>query len=379
MEQKQKQKLNLIKKSKSFKMTIPAIVENKIRYICQQISSIEWSGTLFYTVEGSFEDDNLEIICKDIFPMDIGNNTYTEFSMSPEVISYMTDNIELLDCQMGLIHSHHSMATFFSSTDLNTLLEEGTDRNHFVSLIVNNIGKYSAAITRRIKYSRVVEDNYNYNSFEDISHSNKRTYTLDGSEVEYYPLDIHKEGDDYSGIQARLDSIAEEKKRKSFKDIKSNIVSTSINTPVYKEITNTSKDPELFDWDYIDNKDTYNLYNYQLPKETTHSLAMQILTGCITISESSKLDVNKWISNMEKVFDNRFGKDGENSDLFIAWADSYIETICWYSNSFTTYGIYDDYERSMIVAKNIREYLEKLPKNKYIVEFIRILKTYESK
>lgn len=104
MEQKQKQKLNLIKKSKSFKMTIPAIVENKIRYICQQVSSIEWSGTLFYTVEGSFEDDNLEIICKDIFPMDIGNNTYTEFSMSPEVISYMTDNVELLDCQMGLIH-----------------------------------------------------------------------------------------------------------------------------------------------------------------------------------------------------------------------------------------------------------------------------------
>lgn len=271
------------------------------------------------------------------------------------------------------------MNTFFSSTDLNTLLEEGTDRNHFVSLIVNNIGKYSAAITRKIRYSRVVEDNYNYNSFEDISHSSKRTYTLDGSEVEYYPLDIYKEGCDYSSLQTRLDSIAEEKKKLS-KYYKPKTESTIIvNNPVYKEVTETSKDPELFDWDYIDNKDTYNLYNYQLPKETTHSLAMQILTGCITISEDSKLDVNKWISNMEKVFDNRFGKDGENSDLFIAWADSYIETICWYSNSFTTYGIYDDYERAIIIAKNIREYLEKLPKNKYIVEFIRILKTYESK
>jgi hypothetical protein len=98
------QKPNLIKKSKSFKLIVPSNIENKIRYICQQVSSIEWSGTLFYTVSGSFEEDNLEVTCKDIFPMDIGNSSYTEFSMSPEVISYMTDNLELLDCQIGLIH-----------------------------------------------------------------------------------------------------------------------------------------------------------------------------------------------------------------------------------------------------------------------------------
>ena len=36
--------------------------------------------------------------------MDIGTAAYTEFDMSPDVISYMADNPELLDCQMGLIH-----------------------------------------------------------------------------------------------------------------------------------------------------------------------------------------------------------------------------------------------------------------------------------
>ena len=36
--------------------------------------------------------------------MDIGSQAYTEFDMSPDVIAYMTDHPELLDCQMGLIH-----------------------------------------------------------------------------------------------------------------------------------------------------------------------------------------------------------------------------------------------------------------------------------
>ena len=70
--------------------------------------------------------------------------------MSPDVVSYMANNSELLDCQMGLIHSHNNMSTFFSGTDIRTLEEEGLDRNHFVSLIVNNQGSYTAAITRKL-------------------------------------------------------------------------------------------------------------------------------------------------------------------------------------------------------------------------------------
>ena len=98
--------------------------------------------------------------------MDIGTEASTEFDMTPDVISYMTDN-DLLDYQVGLIHSHHSMSTFFSGVDTNTLLEEGIDRAHFVSLIVNNKGSYTAGITRRvtatynIKEVQVLDDNNN--------------------------------------------------------------------------------------------------------------------------------------------------------------------------------------------------------------------------
>lgn len=114
MEEKKIQ-LNLIQRLGTFnhKIIIPENVEKKIRYICNRVWNTEWSGTLFFNYSGSFENNDLTITCKDIYVMDIGTQTYTEFDMSPDVISYMTENPELLDCQMGLIHSHNNMSKKF--------------------------------------------------------------------------------------------------------------------------------------------------------------------------------------------------------------------------------------------------------------------------
>lgn len=160
--------ISLVQKSGTYnyKLIIPAEVERKIRFACQKVWSTEWSGTLFFTHEGSFENNDLIIRCVDIYIMDIGTQAYTEFDMNPDVIAYMCENPELLDCQMGLIHSHNNMSTFFSKTDTATLKEEGRDRNNFVSLIVNNAGTYTAAITRRVK-SKQVKESVSYEFFGD--------------------------------------------------------------------------------------------------------------------------------------------------------------------------------------------------------------------
>ena len=100
----QKNLISLEKHRNTYKLIIPIEVERKIRHLCNKISQVEWSGPLFYTHSGTYEDGNLEIKCVDIFPMDIGSQAYTEFDMSPDVVAYMTDHPELLDCQMGLIH-----------------------------------------------------------------------------------------------------------------------------------------------------------------------------------------------------------------------------------------------------------------------------------
>ena len=90
------------------KLIIPLEVEKKIRQLCSKIHEVEWSGTLFYRYKGTW--DNLEITCIDIHLMDIGSAAYTEFDVEPSVIAYMCDHPELMDCQMGLIHSHNNMA-----------------------------------------------------------------------------------------------------------------------------------------------------------------------------------------------------------------------------------------------------------------------------
>ena len=100
----------LVKQSSTYKLVVPANVEEKIRYLLRKFPSTEWSGVLFFSHEGTFEDDNLIITCQDIYPMDLGNATFTEFQMSSDVASYIAQNIDLFDCEMGLVHSHHNMA-----------------------------------------------------------------------------------------------------------------------------------------------------------------------------------------------------------------------------------------------------------------------------
>ena len=106
-----KKQLPLEKAASTFDLIIPEFVESKIRHLCNVVPNVEWSGTLFYTTEGSFED-NLKVICKDIFVMDVGNATFTEFSDSPDIVTYRIEHPELLQegIYEGLIHSHNNMA-----------------------------------------------------------------------------------------------------------------------------------------------------------------------------------------------------------------------------------------------------------------------------
>ena len=133
----------------AIKLIIKDSLEDKIRFMCNELPDTEWSGSLFYRVEGSLAKKNLRLIAEDFCLLDVGTSGYTEFTESPEIIGYMADN-DLTDCYISLIHSHHNMGTHFSSTDMNTLHKNGNDSNHFLSLIVNNVGQYSAKLTTKV-------------------------------------------------------------------------------------------------------------------------------------------------------------------------------------------------------------------------------------
>ena len=389
--------ISLVQKSGTYnyKLIIPAEVERKIRFTCQKVWNTEWSGTLFFTHEGSFENNDLVIRCVDIYIMDIGTQAYTEFDMNPDVIAYMTEHSELLDCQMGLIHSHNNMSTFFSGTDTATLKEEGRDRNNFVSLIVNNAGSYTAAITRRIK-SKQVRESVSYEFFGDGEKQDTKEYVSDVDEIEWFYLKIEKEGENYSfpDMAARLEEIKQAKAEKAkkaqapaypsdYKPVIANSYGTKAGPAnlVNKEDSKPKvTQPTLFDnMDDLPFDDNYSLPYGQvtLDKVTLKSLVLQLITGSIIISNSSKIDITKWAKSMPALYEKRFGKGKEGMENFKMWADTYTEYLTWYVTDEKLEELgYDETEICAICAHDMIEELTKLPENDYIKGYIDALQKY---
>lgn len=402
----EKKTIELVKKSDIFKLVIPEEVERKIRYICQQVWNTEWSGTLFYKPEGSFEDGTLTIRCIDVYVMDIGTAAYTEFNMSPEVISYMTENPELLDCQLGLIHSHSTFSTFFSGTDTSTLKEEGIDRNHFVSLIVNNEGTYTAAITRRVKSTKTIEDNFTYSTFDGKTISDTKTYSSEDEELEWFYLNIEFEKKDsfQEELKGRLNEIRKAKKDKvsaqrqnnlhndwgnnlyqnsylqkyneSIKD-KPQPFKTSVN--VVNDVKNPDNGKLPLDWECKESEGfadiDYGVVKFN--KQTIKSLVLQLITGSIILPNESRIDVKKWAQGMSPLYRKRFGVGDEGMKSFRTWADGYVEYLCWFTgdDNLIEAGLCDE-EMAAVCAYDMIEELKKLPSNEYIKVYIEILEGY---
>lgn len=116
---------------------------DKIRYLCQLISKVEWSGVLYYSVQGSIENPSeMVVTLEEIFPMDRGSAGYTAYDYSdhPELFDFMIANPQIMDgtWKIGHIHSHHNMGVFFSSTDMDELNDNSASHNYYLSLIINN-------------------------------------------------------------------------------------------------------------------------------------------------------------------------------------------------------------------------------------------------
>lgn len=224
--------MKLVKNPTSFDLVIPESVEAKIRHLCSRVHDIEWSGTLFYTVEGSLDDGTFKATCIDIFVMDVGTAGATVFKDTEDIIAYRLEHRETLlrpGVYEALIHSHNNMNAFFSGVDDNTLIAEGTDLNHFLSLVVCNAGNYVARITRKLKtvieaeaqvtYKKTVQ----YSTYEDQVVTVIDGETSQGTQkgrkeetiIEYFDLNIQKAEvvEPFKDVDERLSEI---KRNKSY-------------------------------------------------------------------------------------------------------------------------------------------------------------------
>lgn len=127
---------------------IPQTVVDKIQQLHKTAPlNTEWSGVLIFTdnsnlsIKNSVKNNSVniptEIYVEDIVPMNIGSSAYTSFNMaSPQMNEYIFKNFDR-NFKTGLIHTHHSMKAYFSSTDLEELDDNSKSYEYYLSLIVN--------------------------------------------------------------------------------------------------------------------------------------------------------------------------------------------------------------------------------------------------
>lgn len=392
-----------MKGSSTYKLIIPENVEEKIRYLLRKFPSTEWSGVLFVTHQGTFENNDLVITCKDIYPMDLGNATFTEFKMSEDVAGYMSENIELFDCDLQLVHSHHQMSTQPSSTDLNTLKEEGNERNCFVSLIVNNAGKYYAAITRKIQTKSEVTVKKLGTSYEffgegakNISPDNTETTKVIEKEViEYFDLEVerHEVSNSLAYLDDRFDEIIE---RKATERKKSNNSSNIAPTGTFFDYMHAPKVQNLFD-DAPNKEVTKELYkdNHIFRQPVTndwwpdpkkiHTAVVHII-ACNLIINTDKFDLKQWIiKHMKNVYVKVFGESSiyecehNTCGAFNEWKDFIIQhTLDYFDTTDVPDSMCDDANlfQSRIAQSINDELSEYIDVNPLIASYMETLEQY---
>lgn len=346
----------IMKSQSSYKMFIPAEVENKIRILLNLVYNTEWSGVLFYTYEGSMENNDLVITCRDILPMNIGNSVYTEFENTPDVAGYIVDN-QLFDCCQGLVHSHHSMKTFFSTTDVSTLQSEGDDTIHFVSLIVNNEGTYNAAITRKVKmhFSGTVTEEFD--TFNDSKTTVTRQTSQDSTVIQYSMLEVEVQNENSSYIFERIKELKNNSKPTS--------TVTTTNTYTYKKLNSNVEDDDF--WDYkvesIEKSDDNNI------NEAAKVIVGKLLSGNMTynLSDDAMLEYNA-----KRVTDT-FAKSFSSLNTFEYWAECFVDCIL-YDKTYDMECNSDSYISTLCLE--VVKMLETYEKNDYISSYINILSNY---
>lgn len=138
----------MINLGKVGKIIINEEAQEIIDMLHTHVGSTEWCGVMFYDkTKGNISKmKDLEFEVKFLYPMDIGSAVHTSHEFDGDLMNAYDIKPELMESSIGAIHTHHSMDTFFSTTDTDDLEKNAISFNYYISLIVNFKGKYNAKI-----------------------------------------------------------------------------------------------------------------------------------------------------------------------------------------------------------------------------------------
>lgn len=252
-----KPQLERLSRNAKIPVHINETILDKIKFLCREISKVEWSGVLFYSVIGSIKDPkNFRCIIEDILPMDKGTGAYTEYEYDDRVIDFIQADESRFNWRIGHIHSHNTMATYFSGTDMDELNDNCENHNYYLSLIVNNFMDMVA----KIAYSASIE-NYILKAEDEDTKVYQETIQVSKQLMVIYDCDIVKPCEALTVSNEFLDNVK-------------NITSHKEN----KKFISTTKQLDLFadDWDDFE----IDLFDENIDEFTCYLLRLgQMVTG----------------------------------------------------------------------------------------------------
>ena len=273
---------------------------------------------------------------------------------------------------------------------------------------MNNAGKYTAGVTRKYKCVQTVSEKYTYPTWNGEVREGVETFDIEEEKLEWFNLDIVFEDatDDFeTEMMERLKEIKESKKKvvvpmykgrnyySQYDNYGENIAPTKevgstfpVDKEEYygeegrgwykaKEVKEIpAKQGELpFEQPDEENLDIpYGVVT--VDKDIVQSIVRQLVTSSIIISNESAVDVKKWANSMESLYRRRFGSVKE----FEYFASNYVDYLinCTYDGDVMAVINNDDSTMAALLAHDVREELEKLPKNPWLSVYIKLMDDY---
>ena len=279
---------------------------------------------------------------------------------------------------------------FFSGTDVNTLLEEGSDLNHFLSLIVCNAGQYVARITRKLRRKIKAEalitytESTEYKTFENVNvviaeGAQRQETKVEEKEVtcvEFFEMRINKTEvpEPFKELDERLDEIKKNKSKVRYSSYggygggyqpsSKSIILSQYGLPYQKPIVPTTgfpkkEEPEEkevknsnqielafegheevekgFDFSSVPMDDEDGITEFyqfeEVPFDIVKTLCTQLLTGSILATSKTNLNLSDWVKKMDKLYEARFGKltDSYSKCILQNWIQSLTDAMLCYS------------------------------------------------
>ena len=311
---------------------------HKLRYICNEIYKEEWSAALFYRVKGSIRNPSkMKLTVVDFFPMDKGNAAHTEYDLDQgnnALVGYMMENELYGNIILGHLHSHNTMAVFFSPEDTGELQRNVSNHNIYLSLIVNN----KMDMTARVAYEANCVVNPNFVARDE----NGDEYNIKGNEYTesimcYHNVEIIKPPEVFnvdSKFKERIAEIIKEaEKKEAEKKAKALVPVTQGYQPQFSEWGETYP-PQNGKTSSMDDLLKFILNNGKnYGYETIHAVLNKRERVAKTDEEYVKFVVENYLKLYMKYF-NVVDANQVNANKFINNLDAVIKTLTSFEKAF---------------------------------------------